>query len=209
MFRRNRTSEHRDEGADEQALIERAKRDPQAFAPLYDRYVDDIYRYTFRRLRNPEQAADATSQVFLKALGNLHQFRAGSFQSWLYTIARNVVIDHVRRARPHDPLPEEWELLDPDPSPEEHALLNDAQRRLDLLLDQLTPDQRSVVELRLAGMTGQEIADRLGRSVGSVKMIQFRAFQRLRELLREPETISDTPTVKPAPQRAKELRYGH
>lgn len=209
MFRRNRAGEAAGQASDEQALIERAKRDPQAFAPLYDRYFDDIYRYTSRRLGDREQAADATSQVFLKALGNLHQFRSGSFQSWLYTIARNVVIDQVRRARPHDPLPEEWELLDPEPSPEERALLSDAQRRLDRLLDQLTPDQRSVVELRLAGMTGQEIADRLGRTVGAVKMIQFRAFQRLRDLLREPEALAEIPTVKPAPQRAKELRYGN
>lgn len=189
---------------EEQRLIARAKRDPQAFAPLYTRYFDSIYRYTYRRFGDRERAADATSQTFLKALTNLESFKSGSFQSWLYTIARNVVIDAVRRTRPQAHLPDLREMVDTNPTPEEHALQNDARRELTELLRELTPDQRSVVELRLAGLTSQEIADRLGRSIGATKTLQWRAFHRLRELMREPD-----PVVSANVDRSRDLVKEH
>ena len=92
---------------DELAIIERAKTDPHAFAPLYQRYAPIVHAYCLRRLGHPEAAADATSQIFTKALTGLQRFtpdpaRAGStFRSWLFTIAHNVVIDTRRRHRGH------------------------------------------------------------------------------------------------------------
>jgi RNA polymerase sigma-70 factor (ECF subfamily) len=208
MFKRNRSEPGSAAPDDEHDLIERAKRDPQAFAPLYTRYFDAIHRYTYRRLGDQERAADATSQVFLKALTNLSSFKSGSFQSWLYTIARNVVIDIIRRTKPQATLPDLWEVPDTGPTPEEQALQNDSRRQLSALLDVLNPEQRSVVEFRLAGMTGQEIADRLGRTVGAVKMIQWRAFQRLREEMREPTPITSE-YVDSLFVPKKERLYGH
>jgi RNA polymerase sigma-70 factor (ECF subfamily) len=208
MIQRNRRESGGGAGDDEHDLIERAKRDPEAFAPLYSRYFEAIHRYTYRRLDDQERAADATSQVFLKALTNLNSFKSGSFQSWLYTIARNVVIDSIRRTKPQTTLPELWEVADAGPTPEEQALENDARQQLSALLDVLNPEQRSVVEFRLAGMTGQEIADRLGRTVGAVKMIQWRAFQRLREEMREPTPIASEYVESPIVPK-KERLYGH
>lgn len=86
--------------SDEQ-LAARAQHDPNAFAPLYQRYVRPIYAFCFQRLGTRELAEDATSQTFVKALAALPGYRAGSFRAWLYTIAHNVVID-VHRARPID-----------------------------------------------------------------------------------------------------------
>ena len=70
-------------------------------------------------------------------------------------------------------------------SPEAIALHRDDERSVRNLLVQLTPDQRDVVELRLSGLTGVEIADALGKQPGAVRAVQFRAYQRLRELLSE------------------------
>jgi len=78
---------------DESSLIEAAKSDPHAFAPLYQRYFDPVYRYAYYRLGNPERAADATSQVFVRALAALPNYRAGSFRGWIFSIAHNVVVD--------------------------------------------------------------------------------------------------------------------
>jgi RNA polymerase sigma-70 factor (ECF subfamily) len=72
---------------------------------------------------------------------------------------------------------------DPAPTPEEAAIRSEAGEALRQLLAQLPDDQRSVDELRLAGLTGAEVAAALGRSTGAVKMLQFRALTRLRMVL--------------------------
>lgn len=171
------------------ALVDRARRDPRAFAPLYDRYAEPVYRYCYRRLGNHETAADATSQTFLKALAALPSYRQGTFRGWLFTIAAHVVTDLHRRTRPlasldHDTVAA-LAVVDRAPSPEDHALLNEGRESVEALLMTLTDDQRRVVELRLAGLTGPEIAAALGISETAVRSSQFRAYARLRRLLAE------------------------
>lgn len=164
----------------DQMLVERAQRDPAAFEPLYDRYFDSIYAYCYRRLGTRELAEDATSQVFLQALAALPKFRTHSFRAWLYTIAHNVVMD-VHRTRTPLPLIDDASLdgLIADDGVDLRASELDVRQ----LLTRLTPEQRDVVELRLSGMTGPEIAEILGRSHGAVRALQFRAYQQLRLLL--------------------------
>jgi RNA polymerase sigma-70 factor (ECF subfamily) len=166
--------------SDDQHLVARARDDPRAFAPLYERYLDPIYRYCYRRLGNREGAEDATSQVFLHALAGLAMYRDGSFAAWLFTIAHNVVIDTYRRRRPEEPLLDLVDPVDADPTPEAAAMAEDERRTLRGLLAPLPVDQRRVLELRLAGLTGAEIAVVLARSVAAVKMLQLRAMTRLR-----------------------------
>lgn len=172
---------------DEGELVARAQRDRAAFGPLYDRYAEPVYRYCYRRLGSHEAAADATSQTFVQALAALPRYRAGSFRGWLFTIAANVVTDVHRRRRPADSLDDEVfganALADPAPTPEEHALATEDQRSVMALLARLTPEQRRVVELRLAGLTGPEIAAVLGQSITAVRSSQFRAYARLRRLM--------------------------
>jgi RNA polymerase sigma-70 factor (ECF subfamily) len=167
---------------DDGELVARARRDPQAFAPLYERYFEPIYRYCYRRLRSPEAAADATSLVFARAWNGLPGFRGDSFRGWLYAIAHNVVAGH-RPDPPRSALEDAGEIADPAPSPEQQAIAADEGRALRALLDQLPREQRRVVELRLAGLTGPEIAVALGRTHGAVKVAQFRALGRLREII--------------------------
>jgi RNA polymerase sigma-70 factor (ECF subfamily) len=159
-----------------------AKRDPRAFAPLYARYFDPVYRYCYRRLGHPEAAADATAQVFAKALAALPRYRedAPSFRSWLFAIAHNVIVDDLRARRPAAPMDAAAHIAAPGPSPEEAVLSDEAGCTVRALLASLPPDQRQILELRLAGLTGPEIAAALGRSLGAVKIAQVRAFARLR-----------------------------
>ncbi|CAA9571075.1 MAG: hypothetical protein AVDCRST_MAG49-3621 [uncultured Thermomicrobiales bacterium] len=172
-----------DGDADDAELVARAKTDRAAFAPLYARYLPAILGYCRSRLRDATEAEDAASQVFAKAMVALPTCRDDAFRPWLFAIARNTVVDAVRRRRPADPIDAAGEIPDHGPGPETFAVEDDERRAVRTLLLHLTPDQRRVVELRLAGFTGAEIAAALGLSVSAVKTHQFRAVQRLRRHL--------------------------
>lgn len=165
--------------SDEQ-LAARAQHDPVAFAPLYRRYVRSIYAFCYQRLGTRELAEDATSQTFVKALAALPGYRAGSFRAWLYAIARHVVID-LQRDRSVLPLDDAPPIAGDDIETEVLRRASDLDVRR--LLERLTPEQREVVELRLSGLNGPEIAEALDRTPGSVRALQFRAYQQLRTLL--------------------------
>lgn len=172
----------------DQALVVAAQRDPRAFAPLYLRYVEPVYGYFQRRLGTKEAAEDATSLVFAKALAALPRFRGDgtSFRSWLFAIAHNVVIDSQRTTPPTHPMAEVAAMQAREPGPDEIALAADEERTLRMVLAAMAPDQRRVLELRLAGLTTAEIGAALGRRPGAIRAIQFRAMTRLRGLLRCP-----------------------
>jgi RNA polymerase sigma-70 factor (ECF subfamily) len=172
-----------DPAASDEELALRAAGDPEAFADLYRRYLDPIHKYCFRRLGSREAAEDATSLIFSRVLTAIPRYREGSFRSWLFSIAHNVIVDHYRGARSAEPLDEGIEIDSGGVSPEEIAIARDEQSAILALLDQLSADQRRVLELRLAGLTGPEIAEALGRTRGWVNVTQFRATERLRELL--------------------------
>ncbi|MEA2595605.1 MAG: hypothetical protein QOF01_2074 [Thermomicrobiales bacterium] len=168
---------------DEATLVAAAWADPHAFAALYRRHVDPIYRFCYRRLGSKEAAEDATSHVFAKALSGLPGFRGGSFQGWLFVIASHVVADEGRAARPHAPIAAAAGIVDPAPSPEEEAVRAEAAGAIRAVLAQLPPAQRHVLELRLAGLSSAEIAVASGRSHGTVRNLQHRTLVRLRDLL--------------------------
>lgn len=180
-----------DEASDEDALVQAAQSDLPAFAPLYDRYHDAIFGYCLRRLGSRDTAGDATSRAFTRAMSALGRYRGGSFRAWLFAIAHNVVIDAARRRRFDDDIDTAAPIADRQPSPEDHAVASDQRRQLADALARLTADQRSVVELRVAGLTGPEVATALGLSIGAVKSLQFRAYARLRNLLREIDPTGD------------------
>ena len=193
MSRPPATSAENGEGATGDAeLVIRAMQDPRAFALLYRRYLDPVYRYCLHRLGSKEVAEDATSQIFLKVLAAFPTYRAERpFRSWLFAIAHNIVVDHYRAHRDEQPLEGALEVLDAARTPEEQAVADDEVRAVRAVLAGLTPDQAKVIELRLAGLTEVEIADALGRRPGAVRAAQFRALGRLRTLLGAPPTTRE------------------
>jgi RNA polymerase sigma-70 factor (ECF subfamily) len=175
--------------------VKSARTDPEAFATLYLRYIDVIHAHCFWRLGNRHAAEDATSQVFTQALAGLAQFdeRRGSFRSWLFTIAHHVVVDQYRKSTSSGTLDSAAELPDTDLSPEEHAIAIEQERSLHAALDELPARERQVVELRLAGLTGNEIGKVLGCRSGAVGIAQFRAVRKLRVLLSADATPVEGP----------------
>ena len=162
-------------------LIRLAKQDRRHFGPLYDRYADPVFRFCYRRLGNREAAEDATAQVFTKALTALPRYReGGTFAAWLFAIAANVVTDAHRRRRVHQPLDDAPDPIDGAPSPEDLAIVAEERRSVRRLLATLPSEQQRAMELRLAGLSGAEIAKAMGKSHRAVKMLQFRAIAKLR-----------------------------
>ncbi len=173
---------------DEAAQITRAKRDPAAFAPLYERYVDAIYAYCRHRIDDPDLAADLTAQIFSRAIAAMPRYSdsGGTFRSWLFSIAHNLLVDTYRSHRDIASLDLSGRIHlieDAAPGPERIALQDDLRHAFRAALAELTDGQREVVELRLAGLTGPEIADVLGMKLAAVKSTQFRAYRRLRDFL--------------------------
>lgn len=177
--------------ASDDDLVRAAQLALPAFEQLYQRYVNDVYRFCRRRLDSDADAADATSAIFTRALSNIKSCQPASFRSWLFAIGRNVVTDHYRAARPTEALAESLELPDGSAGPEELAIRHDEQRSLARVLNRLSEDQRSVIELRLAGLTGNEIAAVLGKTRNAVDQAQFRAISRLRTLLVPPTVFME------------------
>jgi len=168
----------------ENELISRAKQgDRSAFAALYEQHVDQIFAYTFYRVRDRATAEDLTSTTFLRALNGLPTFdpRRGTLTSWLFRIARNSLTDHYRQLKPVLNLEDHAEQVDTNIGPAEQ--LADKERRVELekLLTSLTEIQREVLLLRFwDNLSFSEIAAITGKSEAACKMQNRRALDQLR-----------------------------
>lgn len=168
---------------DDAALVAAARADPQAFAALYERYAEAVYRYCAFRLGGPAPAEDATNEVFLRALAGLGGYRDGKFIAWLFQIAHNVVVNHYRRHRPTLPLEALLDMADPAPGPDDIAVGRAGWLAVRDALATLSDAQRATVELRVAGWPDAEFAAALGKRPGAVKTLRYRALQHLRSAL--------------------------
>ena len=154
---------------------------PHDFAAVYDAYFPAVYGYCLSQLGDRQAAEDATSRTFLKALAALPDYReTGRFRPWLFAVAHNVVLDHLRDVRAEEPLEAAASVPDPNRSPEERTLAALDAERLERAIARLPPDDRQVLELRCAGLRGREIAAALGIGHEAAKKRQLRAIDRLR-----------------------------
>ena len=172
------------QGADEQILVQAAQSDPAKFEALYELHFERIYYFVASRVQDRATAEDLTSEVFHKALAHLPTFewRGTPFAAWLFRIASNAIADQYRRDSREQPPstdpPNPDGLQDPS-SPDLEVVLYNA--RLFRLVDQLPTAQRRVVHERFVEQrTIREIAERLKKSEGAIKQLQFRALQTLR-----------------------------
>jgi RNA polymerase sigma-70 factor (ECF subfamily) len=175
-----------DKQVDEPDLLRRAcAGDRRAFAALYDRHVDAIYRYAYFRLRIDAEAEDVTSEVFHRALVAMPRFQPRRpFLAFLYTIARNVVADRMRRQRPVASYEDAIAHPSDAPGPDELASSRDAARQVRSAIAQLTSLQQEVIVLRfIEGRSTKETAVVTGKPESTIRGIQMRALAALRELL--------------------------
>jgi RNA polymerase sigma-70 factor (ECF subfamily) len=173
-------------GAGTDALAQAAAAgDVEAVARLYDELVGPIYRYVAVRVRRREDAEDLTQLVFERVVSSLPRYRSRGrpFEAWVFRIARNAVIDHVRRDRDHEPLPEE-SLAWHGEGLEALSVRREEIRELRDAIDQLTPDQQEALALRFAaGLSAEEAAQVMGRRAGTIRGLTFRAIAALRRHL--------------------------
>jgi RNA polymerase sigma-70 factor, ECF subfamily len=173
--------------AELERLVEAARTgDPEAFGALFDRYYAPVYRYVVARVGRPSDAEDLAQLVFVKALEALprYQARGVPFGGWLFRLARNVVIDHVRTRREHAPLDLVAERSTGTDGPDDLAVLRQEMEQVAAALRRLTPDQREAIELRFfAGLSAREMAAAMGRQEGTVRGLQFRAIAAIRREL--------------------------
>jgi RNA polymerase sigma-70 factor (ECF subfamily) len=172
------------EVGEEARILARARAEPAAFAPLYERYFLRIYRYCLRRVGSIEEAEDLTSLVFTRALTSLGGYRGGSVAAWLFRIAHNAVANHLRARRPQASLDATSEFAGTTALGEEvldGVLRAEAQARLARLLAALPDDQRELLALRVAGeLTAREIGVVIGKSEGAVRVALHRIVRGLR-----------------------------
>lgn len=174
---------------EEARLVDQAKSgNAEAFAKLYDAYIERVSRYVYFRVSEDCDVEDLVSQVFLKAWENLERYKMGSspFAAWLYTIARNLVIDHYRTKKDTLSLEDVLALPADMELPDEQA-----QTRLDLealrdALQFLTPDQQQALILKyIAGLPNENIARVMNKQEGTVRGLQMRGLQTLAKYMKE------------------------
>jgi len=177
-------------GADDVAvgrLVEAAKAgDADAFGLLFDLFHEPVYRYIASRVRRPSDAEDLAQTVFVKALEALPRYEARGvpFGSWLFRLARNTVIDHMRTQREHVDLDALVERASQDPDPEARAVARQDIEAVGVALAELTEEQHDAVALRFfAGLSAREAAEAMGKREGTVRGLQFRAIAALRRTL--------------------------
>lgn len=191
--RTNRTSPTDSPLPEEAQLVHQAKSgDSEAFAQLYDAYVERVYRYILFRVSEDEVTEDLVSQVFLKAWQSLDRYKIGNspFIAWLYTIARNLVIDFYRAKKDFLPIEKMRALPSDMQSPPEEV-----EARFDLEamrdgLQALTGDQQQVLILKyIAGLPNENIAKIMNKQEGTIRGLQMRALQTLSRYMHEKEMV--------------------
>lgn len=170
---------------DETHLIHRAKAyDPEALSCIYERYYQGIYRYVYYRVGDQALAEDLTGDIFLKMLHGIESYsiQGVPFSAWLYRIARNRIIDHLRRQPQKADLSLEEARVETIASSD--STLENALQREELLkaVQILTDEQRQVIILKfIDDLDNSTIAKVLGKTEGAIKSLQHRALDTLRQ----------------------------
>jgi RNA polymerase sigma-70 factor, ECF subfamily len=189
-----------DDAAIERLVDDARAGDAWAFGQLFDHFHLPVYRYVASRVRQPSDAEDLTQLVFVKALEALprYQSRGIPFGGWLFRLARNAVIDHVRTSHEHADLAQSVERAGSDAGPDELAVIRQEIEAVRSALSTLTDDQRDAISLRFfAGLSAREAAEAMGKQEGTIRGLQFRAIAALRRQLdlEEPEAVFMPPAA--------------
>ena len=184
---------------DETVLIRSAQQgDERAFEELVRLYDQNVLRLALNLLRSPEDANDIYQETFLRVFKNLQNFRFDcSFSTWLYRIATNLCLDALRKRRVRkeedmvvetkDGVLDRMDTIEEsraEGNPQRHLLSGQLRQRIGKVLEDLTPRERTVFELRhYEGLRLRAIGEVLGTSEEAAKNCLFRATQKMRAAL--------------------------
>lgn len=179
-------SNRQNETREEEVIIVKAKSDPQAFRPLYEKYFKQIFLFILHRVGDKALTSDITSQVFLKALLNLKKFdlRGLPFSAWLYRIALNECHDYFRKNS-------RYRIV----TIEDHSVENlyeeltgstreeDLRKQLPAILEKLTVEELQLIELRFFEQRSfKEVAQIIGITENYAKVKVYRVLQKMKNL---------------------------
>ena len=167
------------------------KQDTEAFAELYDLYVEPVYRFVYFKISNREEAEDLTSDIFMKVWGYLIDEkgnRVSSFRGLVYRVARNRIIDIYReRARRRECVVELSDMpveeITDGRNPAKEAEVNYDVEQLLSTMKKLKQEYQEVIHLKhIEGLPIREISKMLDKSSASIRVTLHRAMKKLREL---------------------------
>ena len=165
------------------------KADASAFRDLFEIYAPRVKAYMMRQGADPTTAEELAQETLLTVWrkANLYSGDRGNATTWIFTIARNLRIDKLRKEMTWVELPEgrEEEASD-DPLPDERIEVKERQKRVQAALAQLPADQHEVVTLSyIEGLTHSQIAERLRLPLGTVKSRMRLAYLKIREAVED------------------------
>ena len=170
---------------EERDLVKRAQQhDGEAFGQLYDKYFNKIYRYVAFKVGNKAEAEDMAQQVFLSALENISSFKWRNipFSAWLFRIAHNKVVDHLRKKSRRATVPLEGIQVVSASDPQQTTELRLDIEWLKSATGELTAAQQEVITLRFAGnLPIAQVAEIMDKSPGAIKALQHSAIVALRK----------------------------
>lgn len=171
---------------DDEQLINQVKNgDADAFGMLYEQYSEIIFRYVYSHLENRLDAEDLTEEIFIRAWRALPKYdeRGLPFSAFLFRIARNSLIDYYRQKKVVQSL-DDIEIQSHEAGPEEAVDVRIENKDLRQTIAELREDYRNVLIFRfLSGLSPDETAQVMQRSVGAVRVLQHRALSALKELM--------------------------
>ncbi len=157
----------------------------EAFAELYEQFLPKVFNFISYRIADKNIAEDLTSAVFEKALTKFKSYSSekAAFSTWIFSIARNTVIDHYRVSKEQAVYSDDVLFAsDGDASPEEEAILAEEVKKLHSCVAQLSRHEQEIVSLKFgAEMNNRQIARELGLSESNVGIIVYRAVRKLRD----------------------------
>jgi len=177
----------------EKILLFKAKnKDPEAFAEVYDLYIDKIYRFVFFKINRQEEAQDITSEVFLKTWQYIIDGKEiKNLNALFYKIARNLVIDHYRKASAKDVSLEDIKKSDIEIKESISEQINKIDEKIEIesveeKLKCLKDEFREIIILRyIEGLSIKEISEIVEKKKGTIRVIIYRALNALKELIVE------------------------
>jgi len=173
----------------DEALVELARCDPEAFGELYERHVARVYNYIYYRTGRRLDAEDLTAKTFLQALAHLPRYRQQGvpISAWFLRIAHNLVANwHRDRKRQLVPLEEAYSTSSDEPDPSDSAARQEERQHLLAAIARLPAERQQLIMLRFVeGMHAADIAVVMGRSEGAIKALLHRTLTGLRKNLGE------------------------
>lgn len=170
----------------EQVQVEAAKRDPNFFAPLYNKYYKQIFAYVYQRMDDKETAFDVTAQVFLKALTNLgkYEFKGVPFASWLYRIAQSEVYQMFRDKKAQRTVNADVGDLKFIFEEIEESYYEEYTPKVMKLIKELPEDDLKLIEMRFFEKRPfKEIADILEITENNAKVKLYRILERIKKAI--------------------------